>query len=118
MNEQKQRLKLRLAEIRNCKTPEELAFAIWSKKFEEATGSNKDAYRKPFINWIEHFVGETENNLIWTSYKTPRDLAEGIWQPFLDEPNDEWFPSLRDELVAWIFNYSHEFYYASKRWEK
>lgn len=101
-NEIKERLEKRVQELKSCQNAEEMAFAIWTRNFESATGSSKKSYRDGFINWIESYKsGETPK---W-KYKNPEELANAIWEPFLDEPEDEWFPALRTTLKEWIRSY-------------
>lgn len=107
--ERKERREKRIQSLKDCQTPTDLAFNIWTKQMEEAMGSSRDHYRKPFIEWIESYKSKsTPKN--WTSYKTPRDLAEGIWKPFLDRSDDYGlFSDLRNALVDWIDQYANSF---------
>lgn len=95
------RLNVRLLELKNCQTPEEVAYTIWTKHFEQCTGSKKE-YRDGFINWVEAYKNDTTPQ--WTSYKTVDDLVRSIWEPFLDitETDTFWFGSLRNGLIEWI----------------
>jgi hypothetical protein len=82
-------------EIRNCKSPEELSFAVWTKDMDEAMQSSRDCYRKPFVQWVvEHASGIPHTG--WR-YKTTREFVEGIWPPFLDA-GDSHFENLRKVL--------------------
>jgi hypothetical protein len=99
MSKIKERLANRVFEIKSANTPEDLSFVIWSKGTEEATGSSKQSYRDGFVDWIKSYANGTGAK--W-QYKNPTELAESIWQPFLDEPNDIWFPAIRAALVNWI----------------
>jgi hypothetical protein len=102
----RERLEKRLQEIKVCKTLEELSFSIWSKKFEEATGSSKREYRDCFIEWVSAFKEKRLPNL-WNRYKTVENLVCAIWYPYLDNNEEDilWFGSLRNELTVWIENY-------------
>lgn len=98
-----ERLEKRKEEFRSCTTTEEFSLAIWSKGFENAVGSNKQSYRDCLIDWVECYkLGNSEAK--W-KYKTPQELANAIYVPYLDEPNDIWFPALRREIVDWIEKY-------------
>jgi hypothetical protein len=102
----KERLVERLKTMKESTTPTELAYTIWTKQLEDAMGSSRDGYRKPFINWIESYKSGTKPKE-WGKYKTPKELAEAVWEPYLDN-NDEdklWFDSLRSGLVEWINDY-------------
>lgn len=100
----KERRLKRIESLMNCKTPEELAYNIWTKQSEDCIG-DRSHYRNPFINWIESYKAKSIPQ--WKSYKTPRDLAEGIWKPFLDREDDYGlFSDLRNALVDWIERYS------------
>lgn len=103
----KDRIEDRRRIMEEAKTPVELAYTIWTKEFEEATGSSKDIYRTPFVAWVESYKSKTTPKE-WTDYKTPKDLAEAIWQPFLDNNQEDefWFGSLRSFLIKWINDYS------------
>ena len=105
--EVKERLAERLKRMKDATTPTELAYTIWTKQLEEAMGSSRDGYRKPFIAWIEAYKSNTTPKE-FSKYKTPKDLAEGVWQPFLDRNEEDklWFGSLRSGLVEWINAYS------------
>jgi hypothetical protein len=85
--ERKERREKRIQSLKECQTPTDLAYNIWTKELEEAMG-DRSHYRIPFINWIESY--KMGINPQWESYKNPHDLAEGIWKPFLDRP-DVWF---------------------------
>ena len=98
-----QRLQNRIEQIKTCKTPEELSFAIWPKDMDEKIGS-RQSYRDGLTNWIHSFKNNTKPN--W-KYKSPREVAEAIWQPYLDEENDIWFPSLRNTVEDWIHDYKN-----------
>ena len=102
-----ERLEKRMRRMKNAKTPTELAYTIWTQQLENAMGSSRDHYRKPFIAWIEAYKNRIAPTQ-WTKYKTPEELAEDIWNPKIVE-NDEsdilWFGSLRSGLVEWINNY-------------
>lgn len=101
--EVKERLEKRLQIIKEAKTPMDLAYTIWSKSFEEATGSSKQDYRNCFVEWIEVYKENRPPNL-WYRYKNPIEVVNDIWKPFLDnnETDKLWFGSLRSELVKWI----------------
>lgn len=102
--ERKERREKRLQTLKECKTPTDLAFNIWTKESEEYMG-DRSCYRNPFINWIESYKNKVTPQ--WKSYKTPKDLAEGIWKPFLDRPDDfGLFSDLRNSLVDWIERYA------------
>jgi hypothetical protein len=102
------RLDKRLEEMSNCKTTTELAYTIWSKSFEEATGGSKQDYRNCFKEWIEAYREKRPPNL-WNRYKTPIEVADAIWQPFLDRESDKlWFTSLRKGLIDWIEKYANK----------
>lgn len=104
----KERLERRMLQMREAKTPTELAYTIWTQQLENAMGSSRDHYRIPFIDWIEAFKNQTLPKQ-WTKYKNPEELAEAIWDPKLvetDESDRLWFGSLRKGLIEWIKNYS------------
>lgn len=103
--EELERLENRLEEIKSCKTPEELSFVIWTKELENAIGSRRH-YREPFIDWIKCY--KFDKTPQWKDYKYPKDLVEGIWKPFLDEPGDIWFKSLRETVIEWIEDYKQK----------
>lgn len=104
--EVKERLAERLKRMKDATTPMELAYTIWSKHFEEATGSSKQDYRNCFVEWIDALKENRPPNL-WNRYKKPEDVANAIWQPFLDNNEEDklWFGSLRSGLVEWINAY-------------
>ncbi len=104
--EVKERLAGRLKIMKEAKTPTDLAYTIGSKQLEEAMGSSRDCYRKPFIAWIEDYKKKTTPKE-WYKYKNPIDLANAVWQPFLDNNEDDklWFGSLRAGLIEWIDDY-------------
>lgn len=106
--ERKERREKRIQSLKDCQTPTDLAFNIWTKQMEEYMG-DRSIYRNPFIEWIESYKSKyTPKN--WTSYKTPRDLAEGIWKPYLDRSDDYGlFADLRNALVDWIEQYANSF---------
>lgn len=96
--EEKERLLVRIAAMQACKTPEELAFNIWTVELEKAMG-DRSAYRKPFIDWVECYAtGQTPQ---WR-YKTPVELAEAIW---VTGREDEWIKTVRQALVDWCENF-------------
>lgn len=101
--ERKERREKRIQSLKECQTPTDLAYNIWTKELEEAMG-DRSHYRIPFINWIESYkMGITPQ---WESYKNPRDLIEGIWKPILDRTDDfGLFSDLRNALVDWIEQY-------------
>ena len=102
--ERKERRAIRIQSLKDCQTPMELAYNIWTKESEACIG-DRSHYRTPFINWVESY--KTKTTPQWTSYKTPRDLANGIWKPFLDRPDDYGlFSDLRNALVDWIEQYA------------
>ena len=68
----------------------------------EAVG-DRSSYRIPFIEWVECYKNGAAPQ--WR-YQTPKDLVEALWPQYLDEPNDQWFPVLRAELITWIENYA------------
>ena len=96
-----ERLQNRIDQIKTCRTPDELSFAIWPKDMDNKIGS-QNSYRDGLINWIHCFKTNTKAN--W-KYKSPREVVEAIWQPYLDEENDIWFPSLRNTLEDWILDF-------------
>ncbi len=98
--EEKDRLDARISAMMACKTPEELAYNIWTPELEKAMG-DRSAYRKPFINWVECYKSGEKPQ--WR-YKTPMELAEGIWVRFAKD--DEWINSVRNALVDWIEQYA------------
>lgn len=104
----KERLEKRLQKMKDAITPTELAYTIWSKEFEEATGSSKQDYRNCFVEWIDAYKENRKPNL-WNKYKNASELANAIWQPYLDRDDDDsdklWFGSLRSGLVEWINAY-------------
>lgn len=102
--ERKERREKRIQSLKNCQTPIELSFNIWTKQSEEIIG-DRSIYRNPFVEWIESYKAKT-NPEMWTSYKTPTELAEGIWKPYLDRADDyDLFSDLRNALVEWIERY-------------
>ena len=101
--ERKERREKRLQSLKDCQTPTDVAYNIWTKESEEYMG-DRSCYRKPFIDWIESY--KLKRTPQWKSYKTPRDLAEGIWKLFLDRQDDYGlFLDLRNTLVEWIERY-------------
>jgi hypothetical protein len=92
----------RYEEIRNCISPEELSFAVWTKDIEEVMHSSRDCYRKPFVQWINEYASGIPHTA-W-KYSTPRELAEAIWKPYLDS-GDKYFENLRQTLTMWIEQY-------------
>lgn len=98
------RLNKRLQVLKDCNSPEEVSYTIWTKHFEECTGSKKE-YRDGFINWVESYKNNTTPQ--WTSYDTVEDLVLSIWEPYLDntETDTLWFGSLRKGLIEWINHY-------------
>lgn len=103
--ERKERREKRIQTLRDCKTPTEVAFNIWTKQMDGYM-SNRDIYRKPFVEWIEAYKeGIYPRNR--TDYKTPSDLAEGIWKKkYLDRDDDYGlFSDLRKALAEWICKY-------------
>ena len=106
--ERKERREKRIQSLKDCQTPTDLAFNIWTKQMEEYMG-DRSIYRNPFIEWIESYKSKSAPKN-WTSYKTPRDLAEGIWKPYLDRSDDYGlFADLRNALVDWIEQYANSF---------
>lgn len=101
----KERLEKRLTELSQCKSPTELAFAIWTAPLEEAMGS-RTAYRHAFIVWVEAYK-ENVPPKEWHSYKTPEAVANAIWNPAYDKTAQDiqWYGGLRSTLVAWIKAY-------------
>ena len=103
-----ERLKKRMQRMQEAKTPTELAYTIWTQQLEDAMGSSRDCYRKPFIEWIEAYKNKITPKQ-WTKYKTPEELAEDLWNPRIvetDESDVLWFGSLRTGLVEWIKTYA------------
>lgn len=103
-----ERLERRMQRMKEAKTPTELAYTIWTQELENAMGSSREHYRKPFIAWIESYKNQTPPTQ-WTKYKTPEELAEDLWNPKIvenDESDTFWFGSLRAGLVEWIKTYS------------
>ena len=98
--DEEDRLSLRLKSMRDCQTPEELSFNIWTLELEQAMG-DRSAYRKPFVNWVECYKsGEVPQ---WR-YKTPMEVAEAIWYKSKSR-EDAWIVAVRQELVDWIERY-------------
>lgn len=104
-SEQRNRLNLRVEEFKNCKTSEELSLVIWSKKFEELSGSNKESYRYSFVEWVEAKKNGTKSN--W-KYETTIDLVEGIYPRFSKDDKDEWIETIRKTIVDWLDKYINE----------
>lgn len=94
----------RLQSIKDCQTPTDLAYNIWTKESDISIG-DRSHFRNPFINWVESY--KTKSTPQWTSYKTPRDLVNGIWKPYLDRPDDNGlFSDLRNAVIEWIERYA------------
>ena len=101
--ERKDRREKRLQSLKDCQTPTDVAYNIWTKELEKYMG-DRSHYRVPFVDWIESY--KLKRTPQWNSYKTPSDLADGIWKPFLDRPDDYGlFSDLRNTLVEWIEQY-------------
>jgi hypothetical protein len=100
----KERRRQRYMQLKNCLTPEELSWKIWTKELEDAMQSNRDCYRKPFVLWIEEYASNLPYS-IW-KYGTPMELANDIWVSFGNE-KDRHFDTLRTILVNWIENYKN-----------
>lgn len=102
----KERLAKRLEEIKLASDPTQLSYAIWTKGLEEAMGSSKQEYRRCLVEWIVAYKGNRKP-MYWSKYLTPEDLAEDIWPKYfdIDESDNLWFSSLRNELIKWINEY-------------
>lgn len=103
------RLNIRLQELKECKSPYDVSYFIWSKHFEECTG-NKDEDRSGFIDWVESHKNNTKPDH-WTPYNNVEDiteLSEFIWPTYLDltETDTLYFGSLRKGLIEWINQYN------------
>jgi hypothetical protein len=99
----KAREEKRYEELRNCTTPEELSFAVWTMDLENAMQSSRDCYRKPFVQWIEEYA-QNKPHEGW-KYNTPRELAEDIWKVF----DEEYFKNLQQILITWIEQYKTKY---------
>lgn len=98
----------RVNELKECKTPKDLAYNIWTLKQEEYMG-DRSIYRNPFIEWIDSYR-LSKSPTMWTGYTTPQELSEGIWKPFLDREDDNGlFIELRLALVNWIVSYKKQY---------
>lgn len=107
-NTEQERLLHRTKTMSDCRTPSELSFVIWSKGFEEAVGSSRDAYRNAFVDWVQAYRDKVPPKQ-WTKYRTPEELVNDIWRPYLDRPQDTvWFTALRKTVSEWIKNYAQQ----------
>jgi streptogramin lyase len=104
-----ERLNKRIADLKSCKTPEELSYNIWTTNLESAMGSSRKGYRDAFVEWVKAYKLKSKPQA-WQSYKTPKDLAEGIWNSGLDRDASDklWFGELRANLIEWIEDYSNQ----------
>lgn len=101
----KDRREKKLQSLKDCQTPTDVAYNIWTKELDEYVNA-EFGYRKRklFVDWIESYKLKRTPQLSFL--KTPSDLADDIWKPFLDHPDDYGlFSDLRNTLVEWIEQY-------------
>lgn len=103
--ERKLRREKRLQSLKDCQTPTDVAYNIWTKELDEYVNAEFGYQkRKLIVDWIESY--KLKRTPQWSSYKTPSDLAYGIWKPCLDQLDDYGlFSDLRNTLVDWIEQY-------------